>query len=142
MHVSNVTNMANSTLGFLHKNFKSCPPYIKSSCYKSLMVPIIEYGSTVWDPHLHKDINKIENIQRRIARFSGVTRLLLMPGQRPGKPPTHAAYIHMAIFIWTSVFFSKYVELAILYARSSNDKSPGVRTIQTDTGSSCALIPD
>ena len=48
---------------------------------------------------------------------SGVTRLLLMPGQRLGKPPTHAAHIHMFIFIWTSVFFSKYVLIAILYAR-------------------------
>ena len=49
--------------------------------------------------------------------IGGVTRLLLMPGQRPGKPPTHAAHIHMSIFIWTSVFFSKYVVLAILYAK-------------------------
>ena len=59
----------NITLGFLWRNLRSCPPYIKSSCYKSLVVPIIEYGSMVWDPHLHKDINKIENIQRRAARF-------------------------------------------------------------------------
>ena len=48
---------------------------------------------------------------------SGVTRLLLMPGQRAGKPPTHAAHTHMSIFIWTSVFFSKYVVLAILYVK-------------------------
>ena len=27
------------------------------------MVPIIEYENTVWDPHLHKDINKIEDEQ-------------------------------------------------------------------------------
>ena len=26
---------------------------------------------------------------------SGVTRLLLTPGQRPGKPPTHAAHVHL-----------------------------------------------
>ena len=65
-HVSNATNKANSTLGFLRRNLNSCLPYIKSSCYKS---PIIEYGSTVWDPHLHRDINKIENIHRRSARF-------------------------------------------------------------------------
>ena len=67
MHIS--YNEANSTLGFLHRNLKSCPPHIQSSCYKLLVVPIIEYGSTVWDPHLHKDINKIEKIQRHRARF-------------------------------------------------------------------------
>ena len=30
---------------------------------------------------------------------SGVTRLLLMPWQSPGKLPTHAAHIHMSILI-------------------------------------------
>jgi len=48
---------------------------------------------------------------------SGIARLLLMPGQRVGKPPTHAAHIHMSIFIWTLIFISKYVVLLILYAR-------------------------
>ena len=62
-HISNITNKANSTLGFLRRNLKSCPPHIKSSSYKSLVVPILEYGSTVWDPRLHKDIIKIEKIQ-------------------------------------------------------------------------------
>jgi len=67
--MSNITNKANSTLGFLHRNWKCCPSHIKASCYKSLVVPTIEYGSTVWDPHLHKDINKVEKIQRHAARF-------------------------------------------------------------------------
>ena len=44
---------------------------------------------------------------------SGVTRLLLMPGQRAGKPPTYAALIHMSIFIWTSVFFFKMLFNAV-----------------------------
>jgi len=29
----------------------------------------LEYAAPVWDPHLAKDINKLENIQRRSARF-------------------------------------------------------------------------
>jgi len=65
----NITNKANNTPGILHRNPKSCPPHIKSSCYKSLVVPIIEHGSTVWDPHLHKDINKTERILRCATRF-------------------------------------------------------------------------
>ena len=31
--------------------------------------PIIEYASTIWTPHLQKDILKLESIQRRSARF-------------------------------------------------------------------------
>ena len=30
---------------------------------------MLDYSSTVWDPHLNKDINRIENIQRKAARF-------------------------------------------------------------------------
>ena len=30
---------------------------------------MIEYSSTVWDPHIKEDIHKIEMIQQRAARF-------------------------------------------------------------------------
>ena len=69
-HISNITKKASNTLGVLHRNLKHCPPHIKSSCYKSLVVPVIEYGCIVWDPHTHKDIDKIEKVQRRAARFA------------------------------------------------------------------------
>ena len=68
-HISNITRKASATLGFLHRNLKNCPPFIKNSCYKTLIVPILEYACTIWDPHTLKDINKIEKIQRRTARF-------------------------------------------------------------------------
>ena len=29
----------------------------------------VEYASSVWDPHLQKDINKLEMMQRRSARY-------------------------------------------------------------------------
>ena len=59
-------NKANGTLSFLCRNLQNFTSHIKSSCYKSLVVPSLEYGCTIWDPHLQKDI---ENIQRRAARF-------------------------------------------------------------------------
>ena len=30
---------------------------------------MVEYSSTVWDPHFKEDIHKIEMIQQRAARF-------------------------------------------------------------------------
>ena len=29
----------------------------------------LEYGATVWDPYLEKDVYKLESIQRKAARF-------------------------------------------------------------------------
>ena len=57
-------------MGFLHRNLKKCPSFIKNSCYKSLIVPILEYCCTVWDPHILQDINtEFDKIQRLTARF-------------------------------------------------------------------------
>ena len=68
-HVNNTYQKANNTLSFLRRHLSSCPPSIKEKCYKTYVRPIIEYSSSVWDPHLKKDIDKLEKIQRRAARF-------------------------------------------------------------------------
>ena len=33
------------------------------------MRSVLEYGAIIWDPYTNKEIDKIENIQRRAARF-------------------------------------------------------------------------
>ena len=50
-HISNVCTKANRTLGFLRRNLYSCPPDVKEAAYKGLVRPVLEYGSSVWDPH-------------------------------------------------------------------------------------------
>ena len=47
----------------------SCPRKTKERCYTTLVRPTIEYSSTVWDPYASKIIDKLEMIQRRVARF-------------------------------------------------------------------------
>ena len=34
-----------------------------------MVIPHLEYASGAWNPHLKKDINKLENIQRKASRF-------------------------------------------------------------------------
>ena len=68
-HVNNMSNKANKTLGFLKRNLRHCPPKTKETAYKALVRPTLEYCSTVWDPYTAKNINVVEMVQRRAARW-------------------------------------------------------------------------
>ena len=56
-------------VGMLRRNLRSTPEKTKELGYKSLVRPMLEYASSLWDPHIAKDIGKIEAVQRRAARF-------------------------------------------------------------------------
>ena len=70
-HIHITTIKANQTLGFLKRNIRVHSKDLKSSvAYKTLVRPQLEYGSTVWYPHTTIDINKVEAVQRRAARWA------------------------------------------------------------------------
>ncbi|XP_041485891.1 uncharacterized protein LOC121432100 [Lytechinus variegatus] len=69
-HISNVCQKANNTLAFLRRNLRVNSPKLKATAYQSLVRPLVEYASTVWDPSTSKNIYKLEMIQRRAARFT------------------------------------------------------------------------
>ena len=68
-HHTNTVRKANNTLAFIRRNLTNCPPHIKEQCYTTLVRPILEYGSAVWDPHHQKAIDKFEQINKRAARY-------------------------------------------------------------------------
>jgi len=63
---------ANSTLGFLRRNLRRCPVKVKETAYVFYIMLVrstFEYSAPVWDPHLVRDCDLLEKIQRRSARF-------------------------------------------------------------------------
>ena len=57
---------ANSMLGFLRRNLRISNEHTKTSAYRSMVRPLLEYCSTVWSPYTQEDI---EMVQRRAARY-------------------------------------------------------------------------
>ena len=42
---------------------------MKEAAYKALVRPVLEYGSSVWDPNTHGLQEELEKVQNRAARF-------------------------------------------------------------------------
>ncbi len=64
-----MTSQANWTLGFLRDNLQVESPQLKTTAYKALVRPLIEYPPTVWDPHTQKEKQQLEKVLRRSARY-------------------------------------------------------------------------
>ena len=41
---------------------------MKEAAYKGLVRPVLEYGSSVWDPHTHGLQEELEKVQNRATR--------------------------------------------------------------------------
>ena len=68
-HINNITNKANSRLGMIKRNFTNLSKDIVLPLYKSLIRPILEYGSSIWNPKLKTDLIEIEKIQKRATKL-------------------------------------------------------------------------
>ena len=68
-HINKMCTKASQSLGFIRRNLRHCNQSFKETAYISLVRSVLEYSSTVWDPHTEKEISQIEKIQRNAARF-------------------------------------------------------------------------
>ena len=68
-HIDSTAKKANNTWAFLQRNFQQCPRKTKELCYRTLIRPILDYASVVWDPFTEENIRRLEMAQRRAARM-------------------------------------------------------------------------
>ena len=68
-HITNIANKASRIFNFLRRNLSKCSPTVKASSYLTLVHPIMEYAASVWDPYHLKNIQTLEKVQRRAARW-------------------------------------------------------------------------
>ena len=55
-------------MGIIKRTFSSLDQSSFIQLYKSIVRPSLEYCSQVWHPHLKKDIQKLEKVQRRATK--------------------------------------------------------------------------
>ena len=63
------TSNAIKSLNFARRNLSNCDESVKFAAHLGLIQPKLEYASSVWDPHLSKDIQAVEKVQRIVVRW-------------------------------------------------------------------------
>lgn len=69
-HISMAINKAYGVLGFMKRWSKEfSDPYVTKQLYTSLVRPVLEYGSIIWDPCYTIHINLVESVQKQFLLF-------------------------------------------------------------------------
>ena len=68
-HIDNTVSKANRTMGFIRRNLRDCTKPVKAAAYTTMARPTLEYAPTVWDSHSSAETHKLDQVQRRAARF-------------------------------------------------------------------------
>ena len=68
-HITEAVSKASKKLRFLKRNLKGCPSELKKMAYISLIRCCLEYGATIWDPHLETQKTAIEQVQNWAIRW-------------------------------------------------------------------------
>ena len=68
-HIAAKVKKANSIMGLIRRSFSHLGPSLFTKLYTTFVRPHLEYGQAVWSPHLKRNINLIENVQRRSTKL-------------------------------------------------------------------------
>jgi hypothetical protein len=75
-HIQNMSKKARKITGLLLRTFQSRNPKVLLPIYKTLIRPLVEYGTPIWNPYNKRDVKEIEHVQRFFTkRISGLSRL-------------------------------------------------------------------
>ena len=66
--IASRTKKANAIVGIIRRTFKHLHIDTFVPLFKSLVRPHLEYGAAVWHPHLRRNIDELEKVQRRATK--------------------------------------------------------------------------
>lgn len=89
LHISNIVAKARHTLGFVLQTSKPCGPEAFCALYTALVLPRLEYCSSVWSPYQLHLTNRLESVQCRATRA-----LFIRLGCSPDTLPRYEARLH------------------------------------------------
>ena len=70
-HITSVVAKSNRTLGMIKRGLRYAPMKVKLIAYKTIVKPLLEYGSQVWSPHTVYLITNLERVQYTVMLLDG-----------------------------------------------------------------------
>ena len=67
-HIQQKINKANSIMGLIRRTFTYLNEHNFRYLFQALVRPHLEYAAAVWSPYKQKDIDNLENVQRRATK--------------------------------------------------------------------------
>ena len=67
-HITQKVNKANSIMGPIRRTYTFLDETSFRYLFQAVVRPILEYAAAVWSPYTKKDIELIENVQRRATK--------------------------------------------------------------------------
>ncbi len=75
-HCLRTAASARRMTGLVFRTFRSRHLQVMLPLFKSIVRPILEYCTVIWNPHLQKDVDEIESVQRKFTKqISGIRTL-------------------------------------------------------------------
>ena len=68
-HIKSKVAQANRLIGLIKISFETLDDDMFKNLYNTLIRPLLEYCVQVWSPHMQKDIELLENVQRRATKL-------------------------------------------------------------------------
>ncbi|XP_071128224.1 uncharacterized protein [Mytilus edulis] len=69
LQINNIVASTNQAQRMLSRNIKNAPQQTKTNAVNALIRPRVEHSAAIWDPYTQENIDKIERVQRRAARY-------------------------------------------------------------------------
>ena len=69
-HVLETCKKAQRVLGLLRRNLWGCSQEIKASAYSTLVKPVFEYASVLWDSKNQTNASRLERVQKQALDFA------------------------------------------------------------------------
>ena len=127
--IQNLTTKANRTQGFVRRNIPTKYQGTRQTAYNILVRPQLEYASPVWSPYTQANINTVEAVQRRAARwstnkyssYSSVTQMINSLGWRSLEQSSADARLIMfykVVFGFVEIHLPTYIQRQVRMART------------------------